>query len=237
MRFARIAHIEGLPMALEFVCMRILEYIVGYNRAWVTMARMKDREFDRRFGVDTSGIIELETHGITPKQRASGSSYVGVSPRAFGAAIGRLPVNPSEFTFVDFGSGKCRAVLLAAQFLFGRIIGIELSEDLVQVCQSNIRLFTSDSCRLESIEVYRGDATEFELPMEPLVLFFFNPFSAEPMAKVARRIELSLLALPREVYVVYINPLHSAVFDSSEAFRKIFENPLYPFYSIYRSNF
>jgi hypothetical protein len=58
------------------------------------------------------------------------------------------------------------------------------------------------------IELINADATRYELPPTPLVLFLFNPFDASVVAEVARRALASWNENPRSMYVVYVNPLH-----------------------------
>jgi hypothetical protein len=38
------------------------------------------------------------------------------------------------------------------------------------------------------------------------VLFFFNPFGRDSVRSILARLEASLSATPREVFVVYVNP-------------------------------
>jgi predicted RNA methylase len=43
-----------------------------------------------------------------------------------------------ETTFVDIGSGKGRALIIAAEYAFKRIIGVEYSPSLATICRRNL---------------------------------------------------------------------------------------------------
>jgi hypothetical protein len=66
-----------------------------------------------------------------------------------------------------------------------------------------------------SIEVVDGDATVFELPPDPLVVFLYNPFPAPVMATVLENLRRSLRVRPREAYVLYVNPVERGPLDAA----------------------
>jgi SAM-dependent methyltransferase len=100
----------------------------------------------------------------------------------------------SQLTFIDLGSGKGRALMLARQYPFKELIGVEFSGRLVEIARAN------------GIETIHADATEYDLPPVPTLLFLYNPFGRETMDKVAERTRASLKASPREFVVLYLNP-------------------------------
>lgn len=77
---------------------------------------------------------------------------------------------PSRFAFVDLGSGKGKALMLAANYPFREIIGVELSPRLHAIAQSNLQKI-GDS----RIRVYCEDARSFLFP-SPSVIYLYNPF-------------------------------------------------------------
>src|SRR5262245_17564627 len=97
-----------------------------------------EAEFDRRYGVETAGIVHLAQHDTRGGDRTLASSYQGVPIGRFRELVGSLPIRFEDFTFVDLGSGKGRALVLAAELRFGRIIGVEFSHELHDVAVANI---------------------------------------------------------------------------------------------------
>ena len=119
----------------------------------------------------------------------------------------------SQFTFIDIGCGKGRALLLASESAFRRIIGIEILPELVEVARENVREFERRGTH-SRIEVLCGDATKFVLPAEPAILFLFNPLPESALRAFLENLEQSLRQNPRAVYVVYANPIFESTFAS-----------------------
>jgi hypothetical protein len=80
---------------------------------------------------------------------------------------------------------------------------VEFAESLHEVAQDNIATLGADAGR---VEVFHLDATEFEPPAGPLVLYFFHPFGAPILRQVLTRVLSSLERDPRPAYVVLTGP-------------------------------
>jgi SAM-dependent methyltransferase len=112
-----------------------------------------------------------------------------------------------DFTFIDLGSGKGRTLLMASDYPFRRIIGVELLPSLHKIAQENVLQYKSESQKCFAFETICADATTFPLPADPLVIFLFNPFPESGMRQVVANLDQSLREHPRPVYVLYHNPL------------------------------
>jgi hypothetical protein len=86
------------------------------------------------------------------------------------------------------GSGKRRALLLASQFSFKEIIGVELSPSLHRIAYSNIQIYRDDFQRCRKIRSICGDAAKYQIPPEKAVFYLFNPFDEEVMHMVLSNI-------------------------------------------------
>jgi hypothetical protein len=67
------------------------------------------------------------------------------------------------------------------------------------------------------------DATRYAFGSEPLVLFLYNPFGESTIRQVLANLATSLRAMPRDTYVVYMNPRFEALLRSSRFLRKLSE--------------
>ncbi len=112
-----------------------------------------------------------------------------------------------DFVFIDLGSGKGRTLLMASEYPFRRIVGVELLPVLHQAARENLSKYHSESQKCFALEAICADATEFPLPAEPTVVYLFNPFPEAGLRRVIAGLEQSVLAHPRVVYVLYHNPL------------------------------
>jgi hypothetical protein len=211
---------RGALGTVRHAAARLARPLLDLAPAQRRMRRLKaerDRAFDERFGVDTGGVIPLDQLEIKGTTWEQGVPYWGIDPDDFARLLAALPVRPEEFTFVDYGSGKGRAVLLAAGHSFRKIVGVEFAPELDRVARENLRTYRGEvKCR--DIDLVCGDALEFDLPQGPVVCYFYNPFEGEIMSRVVARIADSYRAAPRDVYVLYANPRHRDVWDRSGCF-------------------
>jgi hypothetical protein len=133
----------------------------------------------------------------------------------------RLAIDFSEFSFIDLGSGKGRVLMMAADYPFRRILGVELLSGLHRVADENIRKYKSAAQKCFAVESVCGDAREFIFPPEPTVLYLFNPLLESGLERVMANLELSLRRNSRPVYVIYHNPLLEPVVARCTALKKI----------------
>ena len=126
-----------------------------------------------------------------------------------------------DFVFVDMGSGKGRTLLMASDYPFRRIVGVELLPALHQAARENLSKYRSESQKCFALETICADATEFAFHAEPTVLYLFNPLLESGLRHVIANLERSLQAHPRAVYVLYHNPLLEHVLSESVAVSKI----------------
>ena len=136
-----------------------------------------------------------------------------------------------KFTFIDIGSGKGRALLMAADYPFRRILGIELLPELHRVAKENLAKYKSDSQQCFAIECVLGDAGEFAFPPEPTVLYLFNPLPESGLAGMIGNLDRSLREHPRAVFVLYHNPLLEQVLSQSALFKRIAGTHQYSIFS------
>jgi SAM-dependent methyltransferase len=185
--------------------------------------------FDELYDVETSSHASLIDLEIDSKHVAFGSKYGPVTPGRFKAAIDSLRIQHNRFVFIDLGSGKGRALLLAAELPFKKIVGVEFSSQLHKIALRNINRFTGPK-QCQDIRAVLTDAAEFEFPNEPLVIFLYNPFVGEVMVRVLQNLERSLRDCPREAFLLYVNPTMYRTFENSSYLKEIVAHPLHRVY-------
>jgi len=185
--------------------------------------RYGDVDYDWDFRVDTTSA----TVGWRDRLRGHfHSPYQPTEPTLFREMIESLmklapKINLPEFTFIDIGSGKGRALLMASQYPFRRILGIELLPELQRVATENISRYKSDSQQCFAIDCVLGDGGEFAFPAEPTVLYLFNPLPESELVRMIMNLEQSLRENPRPVFVLYHNPLLEHVVTRNAVFKRI----------------
>jgi SAM-dependent methyltransferase len=130
-------------------------------------------------------------------------------------------INFNDFTFIDLGSGKGRTLLMAADYPFRRILGVELLPSLNEIAQQNLAQYHAESQKCFAIESICADATAFALLEGALVIYLFNPFPEAGLRRVLANLENSLEVHPRPTYVVYHNPQQQAVLNETGRLKRI----------------
>lgn len=174
-------------------------------------------------GYDWDHRVDTTSANVSWRARFVGllnSSYQPIEAEIFREMMAPLAIDFRQFTFVDVGSGKGRALLLASAFPFRRIIGIELLPELHQIAQANIAKFAS-SKELSPIESICKDATRFDFPVEPMVMFLFHPLLETGFRKVLENLVKSMNQHPRPVYIVYANPVFEMLLAAEKGLQKI----------------
>ena len=194
--------------------------------------RYGDAEYDWEYRVNTSSAA------VGWRDRLLGvfhSPYQPTESLLFHEMIGALSAQARfefrDFIFVDLGSGKGRTLLMASDYPFRRIVGVELLSALNRAAHDNLTKYWSESQKCFAIESICGDATEFAFPVEPMVLFLFNPFPESGLRCVIANLEQSLREHPRKVYVLYHNPLLERVLGESAAVKKLSGTHQYAVYA------
>lgn len=187
---------------------------------------MPDRKRQRYGDVDFDWDHRVDTTAATVawQDRLAGmflSPYQPTEPTLFHEMMRSLGIDCSRFIFIDLGSGRGRTLLMAAEYPFKRIIGVELLPLLHAVAEENISKYKDKSSRCIEVASTCQDAREFVFPAEPIVLYLFNPLPQAGLQKVLQHLEDSLRTHPRPVWVVYHNPLLEHVLAGCHAFRKI----------------
>ena len=172
-----------------------------------TIHNTRCKTWDLVHGVDTCGFIPLTTFQFESQNKTAGLEYQSHHPRIIRDALRAAALDFERFTFVDYGCGKGRALLVASEFPFRRIIGLEFVPELAEIARRNIKTYRGLNQQCREIEVITGDATDYPLPPEPELLYFYSPFSTPVMNKVFEAIETSLERDPRELVVLFTGVL------------------------------
>lgn len=184
---------------------------------------VSDLFFDWRYQIDTINTAQLDTLEIDSKNKAIGNYYEGTNAYIFQKMISRAEVDPSKSCFVDFGSGKGKAMFMAAERGFRKIIGVEFSIELVEINRKNLEIFKQKTNSKAEFEILHMDASEYAIPADANLLFFSNPFNEALTAKVIGNILKSYEQSPREIWVVHLHPQGNMAFANHPRFRIVHE--------------
>ena len=191
--------------------------------------RFGDMEYDWEHRVNTtSGTVSWRARLLGLFH----SPYQPTEPTLFQEMMASLPIEFDQFTFIDLGSGKGRTLLMASEYPFKRIVGVEVVAELHRAAQENIRAYISPTQQCSEIQTVCADARCFELREEPLVLYLFNPLPEAALRQLIDRLGKSLARSPRAVWIVYHHPMHEPALAASPFLEKTGSTP---YYSLYRN--
>jgi predicted RNA methylase len=176
----------------------VVRRLKGYG-SWILFYRKKSAAFDRKFNVDTKGCIPLWCLTINSENVQQGVRYEAVDPIILRRALTDIDENFQKFTFVDIGCGKGRALLIASEYGFSTLMGVDFASELVAIARNNCE------GRAISATISCSDAARFQFPSGRLVVYLFNPFGATVLDDVLENILASDCVA---CYVVYVNPKH-----------------------------
>ncbi len=225
---ATIATIAQLPIISAIVQQRSVRRLITkipglgflYPSGWDLI-----HPFDRFHGTDTSGVVSEKDLPANAIARNYAVGYAGSQPSVLRSALAELP-KLEDYTFVDLGCGKGRPLLVASEFSFQDIIGVDLSSPLAQVARRNARIIANRFPARTPVRVAVGDASNYPLPPGNLVIFLYHPFHAELIANVVAGVEAALATESRSIYVIYYNPIAGHCFDSSPQLHRHFAKML-----------
>jgi SAM-dependent methyltransferase len=179
--------------------------------------RYGDVEYDWEHRVDTTSAT---VHWQDRLLGVLHSPYQPTEPALFHEMLAALQTDFAGCTFIDLGSGKGRTLLMASEYSFRRILGVELLPELDRIAQENLHKYRSETQKCFRLESVCGDACEFVFPAEPTVLYLFNPVPEAGLIRLLGNLNRSLRERPRKVFVLYHNPLHDPVLSASNCLKR-----------------
>jgi hypothetical protein len=174
--------------------------------------------FDVHHGTKTDGVIPGHDLAVGHANDRFIAGYAAVPPSRFRGAMKKwLESGPShavgDYTFIDFGCGKGRAVLLASEMRLREVVGVELNTGLAELAQENAEVWTKAGKALSPIRIVCGDALELEWPAGPCLVYLYNPFQGQVMRLLVERLRSRFAERPRDLEVIYQKPEQAMVFD------------------------
>ncbi len=176
--------------------------------------------FDALNGTDTGGYESARSLRSGAASDPYITGYAGCAPGIVRRMLAFVP-DASQTSFVDLGCGKGRVLIVAAEFGFARVIGVELSPELARTARRNAEIVAArfpDRVRIEAVE---GDAVEYDFPPGPLAIFLYHPFHRMLMRRLADRLAV-MCAEGRTIHVLYCNALFADIFDGLPCFEPVF---------------
>jgi SAM-dependent methyltransferase len=170
---------------------------------------------DKQLGVETSAEVPRRAQISGHKMDKYAVQYQGLQPSILRKCLNLIGVT-AEMTFIDIGCGKGRALMVAAEYPFRHIIGVELSEFILATARSNFKILVKRNARYGDVALVHGDASHPPLDRGVNVLSFFNSFTGAPVHILIEHMRHHLQTFPEsQIWLICYNPVSYQSFDES----------------------
>jgi SAM-dependent methyltransferase len=162
-----------------------------------------ERSFDAYMGSSTVGV-QYTTSSDVLHSGGENWHYHGCAWPSVHFALKALKPSSAD-VFVDLGSGKGRALLVAGRLSYGRVVGVDFDAALAQFAQRNV-----DRARPKmlagAVTCETANVLDWPFPDDATTVFLFNPFIGQTFRSVMARIFDSYDRNPRPIHIVYEHP-------------------------------
>lgn len=203
------AHLGGVMTIAEGIRHKVpilSRPIRAFEAAMSSYTDRRAQRFDQRHGTDTYARVWLRD---LPIGQTLGSEEYGtwrygpINEDFFAEMMRRCPADLSRYTMLDVGSGKGLATMLASNYGFRRIIGVEFEPTLIDVAARNLERFNQQRPHGSHVEWVCGDFMQYEAPDEDILFFLNDPFPEDVSLRAVAHIESWLTRKTRNALVVY----------------------------------
>jgi predicted RNA methylase len=192
----------------------------GLKRSLETARSLfEDVFFDLRYGTDTRKRVRLTELATIGEKPPDASPYFPTRGRAFKALLRHFDV-PPESVFVDLGSGKGKILLLACDFGFSKVVGVEFSRSLCTIAHRNVARYFNKRRTPCNIDIVCGDVANYAIRRDENVFFLFHPFGASVMERFIDNLQESLSETPRLLWVIYTLPIFRGMLEQRLGLRR-----------------
>jgi SAM-dependent methyltransferase len=172
--------------------------------------------FDRIYGVKTNGYISLASMSVAPSKLANANCYAPVNAWALRKLLKKIAL-PKTYHFADLGCGLGRPGILAAEYGFAKVTGVEFTPELCAKARENIARCRLSACRIVPITIVQGDVLDYCEQTDDDVFFMFRPFSWDFQQIIASKLADRASVLDKCLTIIY-----SERMNLPESFAKAF---------------
>ncbi|WP_298510481.1 class I SAM-dependent methyltransferase [uncultured Kordia sp.] len=166
----------------QFITSISNEKVVLESFDYYTEEREKKDSFDATYDTITDVIVEqFEMEELISPDRYINSARYHPSPvNSVKLALNSLVkygVTYSDFVFIDIGSGMGRNLLIASEYPFKRVAGVEISNYLHEIAEKNVARYEAKTGKKIKCDLHCVDALSFNFSESNMVLYFWEPFT------------------------------------------------------------
>ena len=175
-------------------------------KARLAFENRRNHAYDARHRVETAREEPLGTAGVNANAVKRGNAIYRVTwSWLIEKALARLDIDPRHYSFIDYGSGKGKAMLMASDYPFQSIIGLEYASRLHEIAAENCRTYVSPRQKCRNLQPILADVLDYAPPPGPIVCFMCNPFDAATLRAVFQGWRMRHERGERDIRILYLN--------------------------------
>ncbi len=188
--------------------LKTIKYIIQHPYELSTILR------EKIYGIDTQKTVPIKEANLNP-ERALG--YTPSGNKYLSQVLDSLNITERD-SIVDLGSGKGSALIWLTRYNFGKIAGVELSFEFLEIARTNLQ-----KLGIKNIDLFCLDAGNFDKLDDYNYIYMSNPFPEIVVNEVMQNIKKSLLKQPRLLTIIYKIPVCDRVITNIGLFDKTAE--------------
>jgi hypothetical protein len=209
----------------EFITSISNEKVVLESFDYYTEEREKKDSFDATYDTITDIIVEQFEMGelISPDRYINSARYHPSPVSSVRTALDSLikyGVTYNDFFFIDIGSGMGRNLLIASEYPFKRVAGVEISNYLHEIAEKNIERYEAKTHKKIKCDLHCVDALNFNFPESNMVLYFWEPFVENISNQFIKNLEEFIADRNIVVKLIFLRNPFPAV-EHSKVFREV----------------
>jgi len=173
-----------------------------------------DWHYDATYGFDTYSWVPVDKLDVSDSQKKHAVLYQATRVIPLRRLFKKLNI-PKDCSFIDIGCGKGRVLLLAAEYGFEEVKGVEFSSHLTEIANKNIATYKAQFSSITFFDVINIDAADYKFDNIEDVFFLYNPFDEVILKKVLDNICESLKQYNRRVWMIYANAVHRELIEKT----------------------
>jgi SAM-dependent methyltransferase len=201
------------------------------NTIAIVVSGVDDRylkRFDRKYGIDSTAFIELDQTSFERSRLVDATNYGPVNGWALRGLLRQLEL-PTTLRFVDLGCGKGRACIIAAEYGFERVTGVELVGEFCTTARENAERCHPPSGSRSPIVILQMDVFDYCVGCDDDVFFMYRPFSETFLSKILSTLTERARAQQKRIVVIYAERVakpsnYSQLLTGDDAFQKVCES-------------
>jgi SAM-dependent methyltransferase len=160
-----------------------------------------------KYHIHTFAPVSLSRLTIINGDISKASPYEAVNYYLLETLLKAFHNFSGDTSIVDLGSGKGRAMVVAAHFGYTNITGIEFARELCEISSENMKKSQHEFPGIHW-KIINDNVENYTIEANDSVFFMFNPFTDDVLRHFLEKLERSCRQFPRTTWFLYASPLY-----------------------------